>query len=204
MALVSEEEVRACSSQFSLPLNDENFTKAQDLWSKVHRVNVIEKGLTEVLYREEGNDIDRPVYRWDTRPYSQIFREGFKSRSQGNTEESTYYNLHAFVHRACAPIDIPSTNHAFVSTSGNNGWEPWPSRAVLPSNGQLELYRYEIFAPGGISVPLTLKNDARRYKSQKEICFVGGISPMYIRSCLIYTVTRKGNSRFDTISNYII
>jgi len=93
--------------------------------------------------------------------------------------------LKDFVHRGCAPPDIPSSRHAFVHTTNNGSWTPTLHSAILPARSQVKYYQYEIFAPDGILVHYIL----RGYASKKEVCFHGVISPKYIRSCLVNTAT---------------
>jgi len=118
---------RGCSSEFSQPLRDEDFVRARYLLDNVNRVNVVEGNLTGVEYRtgDLEFDIRRPVYRWDRRPYQEIFANGFEAWPQGQTPNSTYYNLLHFIEHAGALLDSnrpPTTTHAFVSTTLNNAW----------------------------------------------------------------------------------
>jgi hypothetical protein len=48
------------------------------------------------------------------------------------------------------------------------------------------IYQYEIYAPGGIDVPLTLGRIGNPFYSQNEVAFPGGIAPQYIRSVRQY------------------
>jgi len=199
---------RGCSSKFPQPLGEGDFDRARNLMDNINRVNVVEGNLTEITYRtaDENYDIRAPVHRWDTRPYQEIFANGFQAWSQGQIPNSTYYNLLNFIEQAGAPLDParPSTSrHVFVSTTLNNAWRPNPSPRVLPEGSRIQFYRYEIYAPGGIWVGMTLWN-RYTYISQDEVCYVGGIAPQYIRSCLIFTATREAGSRLDYISCYII
>ncbi|WVY96325.1 hypothetical protein V8G54_028476 [Vigna mungo] len=190
---------RGCSSEFSQPLGQQDFAQAQNLLENVNRVNVVQGNLTGVEYRTGDLDLDirRPVYRWDSRPYQEIFANGFQAWPQGQTPNNTYYNLLDFIEHAGAPLDSnrpPTTTHVFVSTTLDNAWQPTPSTQVLPPGSQIQFYRYEIYSPGGIWVAVTLR-DRYSYVSQAEVCFVGGIAPQYIRSCLIFTATREAGSR---------
>src|ERR1044072_1938782 len=127
--------------------------------------------------------------------YQEVFANGFRARVQGNTPNSTYYDLGGFVHNAGSPLD-PNRPiaRAFISTTLNNAWRPNPSTDVLPVGGQIQLYRYEIFAPGGIWVAVSLR-DRYQHPNQAEVTFVAGIAPQYIRSVQIYTATREAGSR---------
>jgi len=191
---------RGCSSEFSQPLGQQDLAEARNLLENLNRVNVVQGNLTEVVYRTGDQDLDirRPVYRWDRRPYQDIFANGFQAWPQGQTPNNTYYDLLHFIQHAGAPLDPnrpPTTTHAFVSTTLNNAWQPTPSTQVLPPGSQIQFYRYEVYAPGGIWVAVTLGN-RYSYVSQAEVCFAGGIAPQYIRSCLIFTATREAGSRF--------
>lgn len=192
---------RGCSANFALPVTEGNVLEAQRLVETVDRVNrfVRNPPLCEIVYRGDDYEFDvrRPVYRWNTRPYQEVFANGFRAPPQGNTPNSTYYDLQDYVQNAGAPLDanrpIP---RAFVSTTLSNTWTPTPSLQTLPQGGQIQLYRYEIYAPGGIWVRVTLGNQYDQYSSQAEVTFVGGIAPQYIRSAQIYTATRTPGSRF--------
>ncbi|RDX69074.1 hypothetical protein CR513_51858, partial [Mucuna pruriens] len=199
MSIPPNDRSRGCASNFAQPVGQEDVNAAQNLVDTIERVNRVEENLRRISYRPGDLDCDirRAVYRWDTRPYQQIFAHGFQARPQGDTPNSTYYNLVHFVQNAGAPLDSnrpPTITHSFVSTTLNNAWQPSPSMQVLPEGGQITFYRYEVYAPGGIWVAVTL-GDAYQYSSQAEVCFVGGIAPQYIRSCLIYTATRPSGSR---------
>ncbi|XP_022640663.1 uncharacterized protein LOC106770006 [Vigna radiata var. radiata] len=190
---------RGCSSGFSQPLGQQDIARARNFLNNVTQVNSVQGNL-RVVYRTGDRDLDirRPVHRWDNRPYQEIFANGFQAWPQGPTRNDTYYNLLHFIEHAGAPLDTrrpPNETHVFVSTTLNNEWQPNPS--IRPGS-QIQYYRYEIYAPGGIWVAVTLGDRYSRYVSQAEICFVRRIAPQYIRSCLIYTATREAGSRFTT------
>jgi hypothetical protein len=90
-------------------------------------------------------------------PYSQVFENGFAARHQGDTPNGTYFSLDHHVHDAGTPLDPnrPVT-HAFISTTLSGGWRPTTSATTLPRGGQIQVYRYEIYAPGGIWVRLAI------------------------------------------------
>jgi hypothetical protein len=101
--------------------------------------------------------------------------------------------LNDHVHHGGAPLDSDrSITHAFVSTTLSRRWTPNPSRERLPPGGQVEVYRYEIFAPGGIRVANSL--DRYEHVHQQEVAFVRGIAPQYIRSAQLYIFTRPQGS----------
>ncbi|KAM7486059.1 hypothetical protein LguiA_002068 [Lonicera macranthoides] len=127
----------------------------------------------------EDQDIVEAVYRWDDRPFDQIFRTGFRPRDCGSTNVQDYYNLERHVNGGGAPIDAsPVDGSVFVSTTRSPAWKPWVTTDMI-------LYRYEIFAPGGIDTVLTLR-EHNDYPNQQEIAFVGGIDRQYIRSTRPY------------------
>jgi len=109
---------RGCSSEFSQPLRMVDFVEALELLNNINRVNVVEGNLTGIEYRtgDQELDIRRPVYRWDRRPYQEIFENGFQAWPQGQTPNSTYYDLHHFIEHAGAPLDSnrpPTTTHVY-------------------------------------------------------------------------------------------
>lgn len=185
-------EARVCAANFPLPVRQEDIAEAQRLATNLDRVNRPILG-HEVAGRVDDFEFDirRPVYRWTTRPYQEILANGFQAPAQGNTPNNTYYNLDDFVHNAGAPLDPNRpVAHVFISTTVNNAWRPNPSTDVLPIGSQIQLYRYEIFAPGGIWVAVSLMG-RYQHPNQAEITFVAGIQPQYIRSVQIYTATRR-------------
>ncbi|KAL7208049.1 hypothetical protein ACSBR1_029912 [Camellia fascicularis] len=116
--------------------------------------------------REE--DILRHVFRWDLTPYQEVFRNGFQARRQQDTLDEVYYNLDHYVYHEGRPLDAtrPAT-HAFHPN--------------IDPNTQIEVYRYEIYAPVGIWVAETL-SDHYQYAAQDEVSFVAGIAPQCIWS----------------------
>lgn len=146
-----------------------------------------------ILYREPDNDQDiiEAVYRWDGRPYQEIFQTGFRPRPPPNDPQylADYYNLTRFVNGAGSPADeTPAETSVFVSTTRSTSWRPQVTASCI-------LYRYEIFAPGGIDAVLTLR-DRNHYPNQQEISFAGGIGPQYIRSAREYIVDVPPGSRY--------
>ncbi|KAM7486056.1 hypothetical protein LguiA_002065 [Lonicera macranthoides] len=91
-----------------------------------------------------------------------------------------------------APGDIsPVNGSVFVSTTRLTNWRPSVTTDMI-------LYRYEIFAPGGIDAVLTLR-EHNDYPNQQEIVFVGGIDRQYIRSARPYVVLApEPQSQFPT------
>jgi len=61
-------------------------------------------------------------YSLDTRPYQEVFEYAFPPWPQGQTSNSTYYNLLHFIEHGGAPLDSnrsPTATHVFVSTALN-------------------------------------------------------------------------------------
>ncbi|KAF3454482.1 hypothetical protein FNV43_RR04929 [Rhamnella rubrinervis] len=190
---------RGCASNFPQPVSQENELNARNLVYAVHYINCVRPGgplLPQIVYRSSTGeqDIVRHVFRYDLRDYSDIFRNGFRARAQGNTSDEVYYNLLDHVNSAGAPLDPEvATPRAFISTTLS------PSLATRFSNpvGTV-VYRYEIYAPGGISVGPTL-GDRYGFPGQREIAFVAGIAPQYIRAVQLFTITgyNQGFARLE-------
>lgn len=72
-------------------------------------------------YRNFFNDQDivEAVYRWDLRPYQEIFGAGFSSRERGSTSWEVYSNFERHINGGGAPADdtCPADGSAFVSTT---------------------------------------------------------------------------------------
>ncbi|XP_054814168.1 albumin-2-like isoform X2 [Prosopis cineraria] len=60
------------------------------------------------------------------------------------------------------------------------------------------VYRYEIYAPGGIWVTQIL-GDPHQYPLQDEVTFIGAIVPQYIRSAQSYIITQPFGSRYQIV-----
>ncbi|XP_010914652.1 uncharacterized protein [Elaeis guineensis] len=184
---------RGCAANFPQPVNEQDELAAQFLVETVYYFNcrVADHTLPDIEYRSSGReeDIVHPVFRWDATPYEQVFENGFQARRQQGTRDEVYYNLDRYVHHGGRPLDSRRpANYAFVSTTISSTWHP-----TLPNNRrEMEVYRYEIYAPGGIWVAETL---GARYghRSQEEVTFVAGIAPQYIRSAQHFRLTRDGS-----------
>ncbi|XP_061348581.1 uncharacterized protein LOC133293962 [Gastrolobium bilobum] len=210
MSIPPNSPCRGCSSSFAQPVSQKDVEEAQNMVKNVHRVNCIERNppLANIVYRtgEHNSDVKRCCFRWSIKPYDEIFQNGFRARAQEDTSpNNTYYDLYDYVHNADAPIldpNKPPRRHAFVSTTIDVGWRPDPNHYTLlpiPTSGNtIQIYRYEVYAPGGIWVSSTLGN-VYRYADQHQVCFVGGIAPQYIRSAQLFTATRPAGARHATI-----
>ncbi|XP_028091454.1 uncharacterized protein LOC114291780 [Camellia sinensis] len=127
------------------------------------------------------------------------FRNGFQARRQEGTLDEVYFNLEHYVHRGGRPLDstLP-TAHAFVSTTLNTAWHP-----SLNIETKIEVYRYEIYAPGGIWVAET-HGDRYQYAARDGVCFVAGIAPQYIRSAQLFRLIASTRyTRLEKIDNVI-
>lgn len=146
-----------------------------------------------IQYRDSANDQDvtEALYRWDMRSYEEIFRTGFTPLPPTSDEHdvSDYYNFEKFVNSG-EMIDLPENRSVFVSTTRSTSWRP-----LLSSSGTI--YRYQIYAPGGIDAVLTL-GDQNQHPNQQVIAFVGGIRPQYIRIARPYSVTLTPDSQDPT------
>ncbi|KAI8536068.1 hypothetical protein RHMOL_Rhmol10G0227100 [Rhododendron molle] len=97
-------------------------------------------------------------------------------RSRGNSHQKLLFFRGARHIRRFASCFRSTHPHGFVSSSPNKFWIPVP-----PSKEQKTVYRYEIYAPGGILVCPSM-GDRIPYPAQNEILFGDGIAPRYIRS----------------------
>lgn len=188
---------RGCAANFPQPVSEASEHGAQYLVETVYNFNcrIADPPLPDIVYRSSDREVDilRHVFRWDLTPYQEVFQNGFQARRQEGTSDEIYFNLDHYVHHGGRPLDSrrPAT-HAFVSTTLNSGWHP-----SLDPETTMEVYRYEIYAPGGIWVAETL-GDRYQYPSQDEVCFVAGIAPQYIRSAQRFRLIR-GSTRLPVI-----
>ncbi|XP_062016190.1 uncharacterized protein LOC133732622 [Rosa rugosa] len=190
MSILPNSPWRGCAANYPQPVNEVVELAAQFLVETVYYFNcrIANLPLADIEYRSSSGeeDILRHVFRWDLTPYQEVFQNGFEARRQENTTDQVYYNLDDYVHHGGRPLDSrrPAT-HAFVSTTLNSGWHPTVTETVE------EVYRYEIYAPGGILVAETL-GDRYQYPAQDEVSFVAGIAPQYIRSVQRFRLVRNG------------
>lgn len=191
MALPPDSEFRVVAAAIPQPASQEDLHKLAEYITGLTLYNT--EG-PSILYRSSENDEDiiEAVYRWDTRSYEEIFRTGFTPWPRGTTQSwASYYNLEQFVNSGGRPADTsPADGSVFVSTTRSTSWRP---RVTTDCT----LYRYQIFAPGGIDAVLTL-GDRNDYPNQQEISFAGGISRQYIRIARPYSVTIAPGSQFPT------
>nr|XP_010918334.1 uncharacterized protein LOC105042730 [Elaeis guineensis]XP_029119721.1 uncharacterized protein LOC105042730 [Elaeis guineensis] len=201
MSIPSNSLWRGCAANFPQPVSEEDERAAQCLVETVYYFNchIASRPVPDIEYRSSSReeDIIRHVFRWDLTPYQQVFQHGFQARRQQGTPDEIYYNLDHYVHHGGRPLDSRrDATHAFVSTTLSSAWHP---SLVAP-----EVYRYEIYAPGGIWVAETL-GDRYQYPAQDEVCFVAGIAPQYIRSAQRFRLTADGRyTRRERLDNVIM
>ncbi|GKA07260.1 nucleosome assembly protein 1;2 [Tanacetum coccineum] len=122
------------------------------------------KDAVHIQFRESKGEKDmrNHVFRWDRDPIELVFHRGFCARHQGDTSTEIYYNLDTFVHRVGKPLErIRDATRAYVSTTLSVTW-------CLMVSGVNELvYRYEVYAPGGILIRGTL-GESYVYAGQHE------------------------------------
>ncbi|OWM76580.1 hypothetical protein CDL15_Pgr005544 [Punica granatum] len=208
MSIQPENIERGVAARFRQPLHNEDFLEAQALECYVRDINCVNDTgprLSEVVFRNSYNDYDlrNHVFRWDSRDYRDIFINGFQAWPLGNPapQDLQYYNLLAHVNEGGIPLAEPHVRRAFVSTTLNPDMR---FRLNVPV-GTL-IYRYEIYAPGGILVQETL-GDRYNFVGQREIAFVGGIDRQYIRAAQIFEVTGyddQGRPRTQRHENVVV
>ncbi|GLJ08516.1 hypothetical protein SUGI_0090310, partial [Cryptomeria japonica] len=190
MALPPDSEFRGVAAAIPQPASEED--ALNQLSPYITGLTLYNNEGPRILYRNPDNDQDiiEAVYRWDTRPHQEIFETGFTPRPRRSTQSlASYYSLEQFVNGGGIPADTcPADGSVFVSTTRAARWYP-------PVTRNCTLYRYQIFAPGGIDAVLTLGN-RNRYRNQQEISFAGGISRQYIRIVRPFSVTIQPGSRF--------
>ncbi|KAM3196313.1 hypothetical protein ACQJBY_072154 [Aegilops geniculata] len=182
----------ACLRQ-NMTEDDEDY--AQWMVDSVHETNIRPSDsnstiLRDIEYRSSDGcmDISNPVYRFDLTSYESVFRDGFKGRFEMNTPNSIYCNLELYLHHGSkllftmtsltpATITRRPDNYIFFTTTLSRSW--------FPNVRQARIYRYEIYAPGGIWLAQTFRE---RETSpcislyEDEVAFLVGIAPQYIRS----------------------
>ncbi|KAM7515814.1 hypothetical protein LguiA_005397 [Lonicera macranthoides] len=181
MALPPTSEYRGVAASIPQPANHKDIRKVEHCTRALTSYN---KQGPSIVYRNpiDDQDIVEAVYRWDIRPYAEVFRTGFLPEGRGSTSSDSYYNLEHHVNGGEVPLGTSPAdgNSAFVSTTRLTNWRPILLTGTI-------IYRYEIFAPGGIDTVLTLREN-NKYPNQQEIAFPGGIARQYIRSARPYII----------------
>ncbi|KAL6012336.1 hypothetical protein ACLOJK_002823 [Asimina triloba] len=190
---------RGCVSRFDPPGEGERMREEDEheATALVQFINEYNPNV-EIVFRSGSRDYDilHRVFRWNTTHYRDVFRQGFRARTQDNTPNHIYFNLVDHVNNGGPPGDpnYPRENHVFVSTSLASGSFFRPNRRI-----EGIIYRYEIYAPGGILVAQTYSNSNIRYpySGQHEVAFVSGIAREYISSAQAYRAVydHPGDSR---------
>ncbi|XBI76407.1 hypothetical protein VPH35_069650 [Triticum aestivum] len=171
----------ACLRQ-NMTEDDEDY--AQWMVDSVHETNIRPSDsnsttiLRDIEYRSSDGcmDISNPVYRFDLTSYESVFRDGFKGRFEMNTPNSIYCNLELYLNHGVMPTTITRRpdNYIFFSTTLSRSW--------FPNVRQARIYRYEIYAPGGIWLAQTFRERETSPLYEDEVAFLVGIAPQYIRS----------------------
>ncbi|PAV17543.1 Hemopexin domain-containing [Pyrrhoderma noxium] len=123
-----------------------------------------------------------PLMRWDERPPSQIFGEGFRPRIEpSNLEEfrrldDNRVNIATYTYDNQASIFVSTTR--YVMSDGRI--------AQFHPEDYVGMYEYEIYVYGGIDINLTLRPRHNMFPYEHEVAFPGGIRPDLIRSARQY------------------
>ncbi|KAF7142559.1 hypothetical protein RHSIM_Rhsim05G0142600 [Rhododendron simsii] len=197
MSIPPDSPWRGCASNYNQPISEDDQLEAQFWLGMLDTYNCIDtpNPLPSIVYRNSSGeqDIRNHVFRWDDTPYQEAFQNGFRSRRQEGTLDTVYASLDHYVHHGGRPLDSRrAATHVFVSTTLSSSWHP----TVDPGTERI-VYRYEIYAPGGIWVAATLR-DRYRFEGQDEVSFVGGIAPQYIRSAQAFLLSAPAGSRSRT------
>lgn len=177
---------RGAAARFREPVNEGDELHAQFLMASIDQYNSSPNSTYYPVYRSSDgeSDILRHVFRFDNAPYQYVFENGFEARRQAGTPDELFCNLERYANSGGRPLDTRrETTHVFVSTTISSHWHP-----SVNHGESVSVYRYEIYAPGGIVVTPTLE-DRYNYSSQDEITFIEGIAPQYIRSAQLFRLT---------------
>jgi len=208
-SIPADSDLRGAAASFPQPVNAADMELIRQRMQAVHHYNCeappAEEGvprLETIVYRSSANDLDvrTHLYRWDYTPYEEAFQRGFSRERPAGTNEATFFNIFLYVTRGGRPADPERadepTRYGFVSTTNNANWHPYIA------DHEREIYRYEIYAPGGINVSQTL-GPHYPYNSQSEFCFISGIAPQYIRSAQRFRLIHEHHSRYDLYIAFI-
>ncbi|XVE99786.1 hypothetical protein REPUB_Repub03eG0231000 [Reevesia pubescens] len=191
MSFPSNSEWRGCAAYFRQPVTDIDERAAEFMSETVyyHNCRTRDPPLADIIYRssDEDQDILHHVFRWDTRCYTEIFQNGFVEWIQTTTPDDIFLDLDHYVHEGGRLLDSNRLNaHAFVSTTLNSSFCP-------ETEITKEVFRYEIYASGGIWIAETFDDDYK-FSEEDEVAFVGGIAPQYIRSAQLFRLTPNTSS----------
>lgn len=168
---------RGCIAMYPLPATTDEEAEARKLMQTVRDVNQH----LRIRCKRYPEDEKCPLYRWDARDPWTIFELGFKPRLQKSLNSHVYLNIEDFICKS-GPIFRGRRPYGVVSTTEDGDYVPSPGSCKA-------VYQYTIYAPGGIDVLKTFGSKGSRHpyiSNQKEITFVGGIDPVYIKSAQLY------------------
>ncbi|KAJ8437593.1 hypothetical protein Cgig2_005344 [Carnegiea gigantea] len=188
-----------------MPVTEEDLPELQRLVDGVNRYNLVYPpngvpNLGSIIYRPPGYNVTNPVYRFVREKPGIVFLEGFRPWGPQEGPEhlwagnSTYFNLYRHVNERGPPATPPNFMCVFASTTLSRQWCPPP-----PTDGGT-VFRYEIYAPGGIHVHETLRSHYY-FPAQDEVSFLGGIASVFIRSAQEFRITYR-NGRYDDLMHY--
>ncbi|KAG9126157.1 hypothetical protein FRC07_004676 [Ceratobasidium sp. 392] len=123
------------------------------------------------------------LLRWDRRHPNTIFQEGFQPRATPGDEASLVRanaDLGEYVDHNVPSIFVATTRYRPHHDTGR------PTRWV--PRDLANQFEYEVFAPGGIDVNLSLGR-RNQYWNQHEVSFAGGIRREFIRTARQYNGT---------------
>ncbi|KMT14426.1 hypothetical protein BVRB_4g072040 [Beta vulgaris subsp. vulgaris] len=203
--LATDSPWRGCASKFPQPLCHKDEEEAESLVNKIDNINCKHSRIPQIIYRSSDGekDILRQVFRWDLAHYDHVFQHGIHACRGHFAADTTFYNLCSYMKERGRPLDSTKTStFAFISTTVSNSWYP-----PVPSGKTIEVYRYEIYAPGGIWTSLTLgdKND-NKFKRFEEVAFVSGVASQYIRSAQVFRLTGypDGTTSIERVDNMLL
>ncbi|CAM0948508.1 unnamed protein product [Alopecurus aequalis] len=198
-------DCRGVAACFPQPVNQDQAVFLADLIKKANaRRCKKEEKMQELVYRGSDGDIDilRHVFRWDKAPYQFVFDNGlYIQLRQRDLSDTHCFNLEDYVKSGMRRLDTRrETKHGFIITTLNSSWFP---NYVKPDSSDT-VYRYEIYAPGGILVSQTLGDSYRYSDAQDEVAFVYGIARQYIRSAQVFQLSNnKGNQECERMDSNI-
>ncbi|HEH6434235.1 TPA: hypothetical protein SHT56_003200 [Pseudomonas aeruginosa] len=173
--------------------NDPVYPNAEIAWRPQtvdnYRWNPQATGNAGVAPHQIPRESERLI-RWDRRNPNEIFSNGFIPQRSDAWDDSEM-NLSSYV-RLNSPSFFTSTTR-YIRRSTTNQVYYWTPR------NRLDYWEYEIYAPGGIDVNLSLGAN-NPYSNQNEVSFPGGILPRYVRLARHYAPSSTpGSSVLDRI-----
>lgn len=136
------------------------------------------KGL-RAAYRQDL----QPLYRWDSRDYTVIFKEGFRPHNDKRPSSMQHYQAETI-------------ETALVSTTRDARWDADEGpRPAWSASAEGYSYRYTINAPGGYDFLASL--NVKSYARQQEVAFWKGIRPEYISEVAIFDQNGVERARYS-------